>query len=199
MEEELIFMRLLFSSSSTTIRQNYGLKRADIEKALRIKSDEEFTSFISRVNDVTGRYFKIVYDDKRDRAVVLMRVPARDAKSTLNKESLAILLYMFYQQDVLNHDFTLLDQLIGDFGHENYNATRKMAKNIEPLLSIGAVEKYAVSATEEAYKITTIGVHMFSDSFLRRTLEFSQDSQLSKDEMLKFFKRYNLFVKEDKS
>ncbi len=190
-------MRLLYSSSSTTLRQNYGLKRNEIEKILKIKGDDAFLSFMERVNLVTGRYFQVVYDDKRDRAVVLMRVPAREAKTTLNKESLAILLYMFYQQEVLNHEFTLLDQVIADFGHENYNATRKMVANIKPLESIGAVEKYDISATEEAYKLTTIGVHMFSDSFLRRTLEFSQERQLSKEEVLKFFKRYNLYLKED--
>jgi len=38
---------------------------------------------------------------------------------------------------------------------------------------------------------------MFSDSFLRRTAEFSQSNKLNKEEVLKFFKRYNLYQEGD--
>ena len=59
-EEELVFMQLLFSSSSAIKGQNYGLKRKEVEKMLNIKNDETaFYSFINRLNQAIARYFKI--------------------------------------------------------------------------------------------------------------------------------------------
>lgn len=197
-EEELAFMQLLFSSSASIRGQNYGLNRKELEKILNIKNDDEaLHSFISRVNSAVSRYFQVIYDEKRDRIIVMIRVSAKDAKSTLSKEALSILMYMFYQQEVLNHEFTMLSQVLTDFGHETYSASRKLTSNIEQLKKIGAVEDYDSSINEQAYKLTTIGVHMFSDSFLRRTAEFAQETQLNKEEVLRFFKRYNLYIPED--
>lgn len=197
-EEELAFMQLLFSSSASILGSNYGLRRKDVEKLLNIKNDDDaFHSFIERVNAAVHRYFRVIYDEKRARVIVMMRVSAKDAKSTLSKEALAILLYMFYQQEVLNHEYTLLLQILTDFGHEMLNASSKLLKNIDQLKKIGAVEEYEVSKNEKAYTLTAIGVHMFSDSFLRRTAEFAQSTQLNKEEVLKFFKRYNLYIRED--
>ncbi len=196
-EEELAFMQLLFSSSASIKGANYGLRRVELEKILNIKNDDEaLHSFIQRVNGAVQRYFKIVYDERRDRIVAMMRVTANNAKSTLSHEALAILLYMFYQQEVLGHAFTLLHQLLLDFGHESLNANRKMKMNIDQLKKVGAVEDYTESS-EEAYQLTTIGVHLFSDSFLHRTVEFAQETKLNKEEVMKFFKRYNLYVEED--
>ncbi|MNT33502.1 hypothetical protein D3C72_1694330 [compost metagenome] len=123
----------------------------------------------------------------------MMRVPARAARSTLSKESLAILLFMFYQQEVLQHEFTLFDQLLNSFGHETTKANQRLLLNIDQLRKIGALEEYNTNSREKAYQLTAIGVHMFSNSFLRRTVEFSQSNQLNKEEVLKFFKRYNLY------
>lgn len=197
-EEELAFMQLLFSSSASLIGSNYGIRRKDLEKLLNIKNDDDaLNSFIERVNAAVHRYFRVIYDEKRARVIVMMRVSAKDAKSTLSKEALAILLYMFYQQEVLNHEYTLLLQILTDFGHEMLNASSKLLKNIDQLKKIGAVEEYDISKNEKAYTLTAIGVHMFSDSFLRRTAEFAQSTQLNKEEVLKFFKRYNLYIRED--
>lgn len=197
-EEELAFMQLLFSSSASIRSQNYGLNRKELEKILNIKNDDEaLQSFISRVNSAVSRYFQVIHDEKRDRIIVMIRVSAKDAKSTLSKEALSILMYMFYQQEVLNHEFTMLSQVLTDFGHETYSASRKLTSNIEQLKKIGAVEDYDSSTNEQAYKLTTVGVHMFSDSFLRRTAEFAQETQLNKEEVLRFFKRYNLYIPED--
>ena len=196
-EEELTFMQLLFSSSASIKGANYGLRRKELEKLLGIKNDDSaFQSFIDRINGALNRYFKIVYDERRDRIVVMMRVTANNAKSTLSSEALAILLYMFYQQEVLGHAFTLLHQILVDFGHESLNANRKMKSNIDQLKKVGAVEDYEASS-EEAYQLTTIGVHLFSESFLRRTVEFAQETKLNKEEVMKFFNRYNLHVEEE--
>jgi len=117
-EEELAFMQLLFSSSASIKGANYGLRRKELEKLLGIKNDDNaLQSFIDRVNGALNRYFKIIYDERRDRVVVMMRITAKNAKSTLSSEALAILLYMFYQQEVLGHEFTLVHQILVDFGH----------------------------------------------------------------------------------
>lgn len=196
-EEELAFMRLLFSSSAAIQGANYGLRRAELEKILNIKNDDEaLHSFIDRVNGALQRYFKIIYDERRDRVVLMMRVSAKDAKSTLSPEALAILLYMFYQQEVLGHEFTLSHQLLSDFGHESLRADHKMQANIRQLKRIGAVDDYD-GETDEAYTLTTIGVNLFSDSFLHRTVEFAQETKLNKEEVIKFFKRYNLHIEEE--
>ncbi|AZS18181.1 hypothetical protein EI981_07385 [Paenibacillus lutimineralis] len=193
-EEELVFMNILFSSSATLRSGNFGLSRKEVEKQLRITDqDEAFYSFITRVNQAVGRYFQVIYDEKKDQVIAMMRVSARAARSTLSKESLAILLFMFYQQEVLQHEFTLFDQLLSAFGHETTKANQRLLLNIDPLKKIGAVEEYDTNSLEKAYQLTAIGVNMFSDSFLRRTVEFSQSNQLSKEEVLKFFKRYNLY------
>lgn len=195
-DEELVFMNLLFSSSATIRAGNFGLSRKEVEKQLRISGDEDqFYSFLKRVNQAVSRYFQVIYDDRRDQVIALMRVPARSARSTLSKESLAILLYMFYQQEVLQHEFTLFDQLLDAFGHETTKANQRMLVNLDPLKKIGAIEEYNTSSQEKAYQLTAIGAHLFSDSFLRRTAEFSQSNQLNKEEVLKFFKRYNLYQK----
>lgn len=197
-EEELVFMQLLFSSSSAIRGQNYGLKKKEAEKMLGIKNDDHaFYSFINRLNQAIARYFKVIYDEKRDQLIIMMRVPAKQAKTTLNKEALAILLYMFYQQEVLSHEFTLLQQLLTGFGHEMQHASRKLQNNIDILKKIGAVEEVHRAQQEQAYKVTAIGVHMFSNSFLRRATEFAQSSQLSKEEVVKFFRRYNLYEQEE--
>lgn len=193
-EEELTFMNILFSSSATIRAGNFGLPRREIEKQLKIpERDEKFYSFLQRVNQAVSRYFQIIYDEKRDQVIAMMRVPARAARSTLSKESLAILLFMFYQQEVLQHEFTLFDQLLNAFGHETTKANQRLLLNIDQLRKIGALEEYETNSPEKAYQLTAIGVNMFSDSFLRRTVEFSQSNQLNKEEVMKFFKRYNLY------
>ncbi|MNB98072.1 hypothetical protein D3C75_453150 [compost metagenome] len=195
--EEMTFMNILFSSSATIRAGNFGLSRKEVEKQLHIsEQDDRFFSFIQRVNQAVSRYFQIVYDERRDQVVVMMRVPARTARSTLSKESLAILLFMFYQQEVLQHEFTLFDQLLSAFGHETTKANQRLLLNIDQLRRIGALEEYETNSPEKAYQLTAIGAHMFSDSFLRRTVEFSQSNQLNKEEVLKFFKRYNLYTEE---
>jgi hypothetical protein len=196
--EELAFMNLLFSSSASIRSGNFGLSRREVEKLLQIQGDDEkFFSFLTRVNQNINRYMKVIYDERRDQVIVMMRVPARAARNTLTKESLSILLYMFYQQEVLQHEFTLFDQLLNAFGHETTKANQRLLLNIDPLKKIGAIEEYDTNSQEKAYQLTSIGVHMFSDSFLRRTAEFSQSNQLNKEEVLKFFKRYNLYQKGD--
>lgn len=195
-DEELAFMNILFSSSASIRSENFGLSRKEVEKLLRIQGDDDkFDSFLKRVNQAISRYMKVIYDARRDQVIVMLRVPARAARNTLSPESLAILLYMFYQQEVLQHEFTLFDQLLEAFGHETTKANQRILMNLDPLKKIGAIEEYDTSSQEKAYQITTIGVHMFSDSFLRRTAEFSQSNQLNKEEVLKFFNRYNLYQK----
>ncbi|MDQ1002632.1 hypothetical protein QFZ28_003032 [Neobacillus niacini] len=192
--EELTFMNILFSSSATIRSGNFGLSRKEVEKLLKIQGDDEkFFSFLTRVNQAINRYMKVIYDERRDYCFVMMRVPARAARNTLTKESLSILLYMFYQQEVLQHEFTLFDTLLNAFGHETTKANQRLLMNIDPLKKIGAIEEYDTNSQEKAYQLTAIGVHMFSDSFLRRTAEFSQSNQLNKEEVLKFFRRYNLY------
>ncbi len=46
-------------------------------------------SFLTRVNQAISRYMKVIYDERRDQVIVMMRVPARAARNTLTKESLA--------------------------------------------------------------------------------------------------------------
>lgn len=195
-EEEITFMNILYSSSASIRSGNFGLSRREVEKLLHIQGDDaKFTSFLTRVNQALSRYMKVIYDERRDQVIALMRVPARAARNTLTKESLSILLYMFYQQEVLQHEFTLFDQLLNAFGHETTKANQRILLNIDPLKKIGAIEEYDTHSQEKAYQLTAIGVHMFTDSFLRRTAEFSQSNQLNKEEVLKFFKRYNLYQK----
>lgn len=195
-EEELTFMNILFSSSASIRSGNFGLTRKEVEKQLGFSGDDDnFYSFMTRVNQAISRYFQLIYDEKRDHVVALMRVPAQSARNTLSKESLAILLYMFYQQEVLQHEFTLFDQLLNALGHETKKANQRVLLNIDPLKKIGAIEDYETNSAERAFQLTAIGVHLFSDSFLRRTVEFSQSNQLNKEEVLKFFKRYNLYQK----
>lgn len=197
-EEEYAFMHILFSSSASIRAGNFGLPRKEIEKILGYSNDDkQFISFINRLNQATSRYYKVIYDDRRDQVVALARVPAHAARSTLTKESLAILLYIFYQQEVLKHEFTLFDQLLNALGHESARANQRILMNIDPLKKIGAIEEYDSDSAERAYQLTAIGANLFSDSFLRRATEFSQSHQLNKEEVLKFFKRYNLYVKEE--
>ena len=194
--EELAFMHILFSSSASIRSGNFGLSRKELEKQLGISGDEDkLFSFLTRVNQAISRYFQLIYDERRDQVVALMRVPAQSARNTLTKESLAILLYMFYQQEVLQHEYTLFNQLLDALGHESKKANQRILVNIDPLKKIGAIEEYDTNSPEKAYQLTAIGAHMFSDSFLRRTAEFSQSNQLNKEDVLKFFKRYNLYPK----
>ena len=191
-EEELTFMQILFSSSATIRQGNFGLSRKEVEKLLGANDEEAFFSFLKRVNQAVSRYFKIVYDERRNQVVVLMRVPAKQARNVLNKESLAILMFIFYHQEVLQNEYTLFSQLINSFGHESLQVTRKIQANLDPLKKIGAIEIYNTNSDEEAYQLTTIGAHLFSDSFLRRYAEFSQSNQLHMEDVLRFFKRYNM-------
>jgi hypothetical protein len=192
-QEEWTFMNILFSSSARVQRNNFGLSRKEVEKQLGIeKKDKEFFSFIARVNGAISRYFQLVYDENRDQVVVLMRVTARQARGVLSKESMAILMYIFYEQEVLQQPYSLFSKLLEAFGHESFQANRKVQSHIDVLMKIGAIESYDTSSSEEAYELTAIGKHMFSDSFLRRFTEFSQSTQLNMEDVLKFYKRYNL-------
>ncbi|MBB6444154.1 hypothetical protein [Bacillus benzoevorans] len=191
--EEATFMNVLYSSSARVRRDNFGLSRKEVEKQLGIeKNDHEFESFLARVNQAIGRYFQLIYDETRDQVVVMMRTTARRARGVLPKEAMAILMYIFYEQEVLQHPYTLFSQLLEAFGHESFQANRKIQSNIDILMKIGAVDHYSSVSSEEAYRLTAIGKHMFSDSFLRRFTEFSQSTQLNMDDVLKFYKRYNL-------
>lgn len=164
--EELTFMNILFSSSASIRSGNFGISRKEVEKQLQIQDDaEKFHSFLTRLNQAVSRYFRVIYDEKRDHVVALMRVPARAARNTLTKESLGILLYMFYQQEVLQHEFTLFDQLLNALGHETTKANQRILLNIDPLKKIGAIEEYDTNSQEKAYQLTAIGANLFSDSF----------------------------------
>lgn len=192
-DEELAFMNILYSSSATLRAGNFGLSRKEVEKMLGISSDDQkFYSFINRVNQGLSRYYKLIYDEKRDQVIAMLRTTAKMAKSTLSSEALAILLLIFYQQEVLQHEFTLISQLLDTFGHEQLRAGHRIKVNIDILKRIGAIEEFKSDSNEEAYRLTAIGANMFSDSFLRRTIEFSQSQQFNKEEVLKFFKRYNV-------
>lgn len=193
-EEEYAFMQLLFSSSATLRKGNFGLSRTEVEKILGIQKDEkQFFSFLKRVNQGISRYFQVIYDERRDQVVVLMRVPAKQARTVLSKESLALLMFIFYHQEVLQNEFTLFSQLIHAFGHESLKASHKIRVNLDSLKKIGAIDDYQEGdSKEEAYQLTAIGKHLFSDSFLRRYTEFSQSTQLHMEDVLKFFRRYNL-------
>lgn len=192
-EEELAFMQILFSSSATIKKGNFGLSRKEVEKIIGItNNDKAFYSFLKRANQAISHYFQLIYDERRNQVVAMMRVPPRQAKNVLNKESLAILMFIFYHQEVLQNEFTLFSQLIDTFGHESIQVTRKIQANLDPLKKIGAIEVYDSNSGEDAYQLTAIGAHMFSDSFLRRYAEFSQSNQLHMDDVLRFFKRYNL-------
>lgn len=192
-EEELTFMNILYSSSARVQRDNFGLSKKEVEKQLGIeKEDEKFYSFIARVNQAVGRYFQLIYDDTKDQVIVMMKTTARRAKGVLGKEAMAILMYVFYDQEVLQHPYTLFSELLEAFGHESLQANRKIQTNINTLMKIGALDSYDSQSSEEAYRLTAIGKHMFSDSFLRRFTEFSQSKQLNMDDVLKFYRRYNL-------
>lgn len=155
-EEELVFMQLLFSSSASIKGANYGLSRKDVEKLLSITNDEDaFYSFLNRINAALSRYFQVIYDERRDRVIVMMRVTAKNAKSTLSSEALAIMLYLFYHQEVLGHQFTLMQQILTDFGHESLNASRKLKANIDQLKKIGAVADYE-SSSDDAYVLLSL-------------------------------------------
>lgn len=191
--EELVFMQILFSSSATIRKGNFGLSRKEVEKLLDIGNDDDaFQSFLKRVNGAVSRYFKVIYDQRRNQVVALMRVPAKQARNVLSKESLAILMFIFYHQEVLQHEYTLFSQLIQSFGHESLQITRKVQANLDPLKKIGAIDDYQDNKGEDAYQLTAIGAEIFSDSYLRRFTEFSQSNQLHMEDVLRFFKRYNL-------
>jgi len=191
--EELAFMQILYSSSATLRAGNFGLRRKEVESILEIgQNDDAFQSFINRVNQGLSRYFKLIYDERRDQVIVMLRTTAKMSKTTLSPEALAILLIIFYQQEVLHHEFTLLSQLFDTFGHEQLRASQKIKVNIDTLKRIVALEEFKSDSDEEAYILTAIGANMFSDSFLRRTIEFSQSQQFNKEEVLKFFNRYNI-------
>jgi len=195
--EEQTFMSILFSSSATIRSSNFGLSRKEVEKSLGVsRNDPYFMSFISRVNQAVGRYYRLIYDEQRDQVVAMLRVPASSARHTLSEEALAVLLFMFYQQEVLKHEYTLLSQLLEAFGHEMLKGNRRIQLAIDSLRKIGASENHQLSDKEDAYRLTAIGVNMFSDSFLRRMVEFSHSNQLSKDDVMKFFNRYNLYERE---
>lgn len=195
--EEQAFMSILFSSSATIRSSNFGLSRKEVEKILNVSRDDAYLqSFLSRVNQAVGRYYQLIYDESRDQVIAMLRVPARSARNTLSSEALAVLLFMFYQQEVLKHDYTLLNQLLESFGHEVMKGGRRIQLAIDSLRKIGAVEDHDGSDKETAYRLTAIGVHMFSDSFLRRMVEFSHSNQLSKEDVMKFFNRYNLYEGE---
>lgn len=195
--EEQAFMSILFSSSATIRSSNFGLPRREVEKLLKVSQDDQyFESFLSRVNQAVGRYYRLIYDQERDQVIAMLRVPARSAKDTLSSEALAILLFIFYQQEVLKHEYTLLNQLLEAFGHEVMKGGRRIQLAIDTLKKIGAVEVDEHPDKETSYRLTAIGVHMFSDSFLRRMVEFSHANQLSKEDVLNFFNRYNLYERE---
>ncbi|KRG14752.1 hypothetical protein ACA30_09885 [Virgibacillus soli] len=195
--EEQTFMSILFSSSATIRANNFGLSRKEVEKLLGVtRNDQYFFSFLSRVNQAVGRYYRLIYDEQRDQVVVLLRVPAWSARHTLSEEALAVLLYMFYQQEVLKHEYTLLSQLLEAFGHEMLKGGRRIQLALDSLRKIGAIEHDPATERKDSYCLTAIGVHMFSDSFLRRVVEFSHSNQLSKEDVMKFFSRYNLYEQE---
>ncbi|QDX95882.1 hypothetical protein EEL32_15985 [Brevibacillus laterosporus] len=192
-EEESAFIQILFSSSATIRNANFGLSRKEVEKIIGIANDEQaFFSFLQRVNQAISRYFKVIYDERRNQVVVMMRVPAKQAKTVLSKESLAILMFIFYHQEVLQNEYTLFNQLVDSFGHESLKANQRIKINLDSLRKIGAIEPYIGNSDEEAYQLTAIGSHLFSNSFLRRYAEFSQSNQLHMEDVLRFFKRYNL-------
>lgn len=193
-EEELAFMHILFSSSATIRQGNFGLSRKEVERLLDTTDEAEFQSFITRVNQAVGRYFHMLYDERRNHVVILMRVSPKQARHVLSAEALAILMFIFYHQEVLQNEFTSFAQLVESFGHESLKANQKMKVNIDTLKKIGAIEAYKTDAGtyDDAYQLTAIGVNIFSDSYLRRYTEFSQSNQLHMEDVLRFFKRYHI-------
>ena len=193
-DEEYAFVQIMFSSSAQVRSDSFGLSKREVMKILKLKQEDEqgLVSFLKRVNQSISRYFQVVYDERRDRIVALIHVPARQARELLSSESLALLMFIFYHQEVLQNEYTLFAQLLEAFGHESLDVRRKILMNLDTLMKLGAVVKYENPSNEEAYALTTIGSRLFSDSYLKRFAEFSHSQQLHMDDVLKFFKRYNL-------
>ncbi|MFM9331574.1 hypothetical protein [Paenibacillus mesotrionivorans] len=193
-DEEYAFVQIMFSSSAAVRSDSFGLSRREVMKILKLKQEDEqgLISFLKRVNQAVSRYFRIVYDERRDRVIVLIHVPARQARELLSSESLALLMFIFYHQEVLQNDFTLFAQLLETFGHESLDVRRKILMNLDALMKLGAVVKYENPSNEEAFALTAIGSRLFSNSYLKRFAEFSHSQQLNMEDVLKFFKRYNL-------
>ncbi|MGC5774107.1 hypothetical protein J4O75_17350 [Paenibacillus pabuli] len=198
-DEEYAFVQIMFSSSASVRSDSFGLSKREVMKILKLKQEDEqgLVSFLKRVNQSISRYFQVVYDERRDRIVALIHVPARQARDLLSSESLALLMFIFYHQEVLQNEYTLFAQLLEAFGHESLDVRRKILMNLDALMKLGAVVKYENPSNEEAYALTTIGSRLFSDSYLKRFAEFSHSQQLHMDDVLKFFKRYNLTAGAD--
>ncbi|WP_228469549.1 hypothetical protein [Paenibacillus sp. JNUCC31] len=198
-DEEYAFVQIMFSSSASVRSDSFGLSKREVMKILKLKQEDEqgLVSFLKRVNQSISRYFQVVYDERRDRIVALIHVPARQARDLLSSESLALLMFIFYHQEVLQNEYTLFAQLLEAFGHESLDVRRKILMNLDALMKLGAVVKYENPSNEEAYALTTIGSRLFSDSYLKRFAEFSHSQKLHMDDVLRFFKRYNLTAGED--
>ncbi|MGE6664840.1 hypothetical protein [Paenibacillus xylanexedens] len=174
-DEEYAFVQIMFSSSASVRSDSFGLSKREVMKILKLKQEDEqgLVSFLKRVNQAISRYFQVVYDERRDRIVALIHVPARQARDLLSSESLALLMFIFYHQEVLQNEYTLFAQLLEAFGHESLDVRRKILMNLDALMKLGAVVKYENPSNEEAYALTTIGSRLFSDSYLKRFAEFS--------------------------
>lgn len=61
---------------------------------------EGFESFVKRINGALNGYFQCVYDDRRDQVIVLMRVPAKQAREVLSSESLGLLMFILSSRSV---------------------------------------------------------------------------------------------------
>ncbi|TQR06985.1 hypothetical protein FG383_18560, partial [Psychrobacillus soli] len=71
--EEQTFMSILFSSSATIRANNFGLSRKEVEKLLGVsRNDEYFFSFLARVNQAVGRYYRLIYDERRDQVIIML-------------------------------------------------------------------------------------------------------------------------------
>lgn len=189
-------VQFLATTSNVLLHRNkIGVSSDKLKKALGIKSDEELLTTIEICNMSLSEEVvpaKIIYDDILDVYVYIQSVDPSVVVERINNKSMLLFMLLYYNQQVLNKDFThsselqdIVDATVAE------NSTSKIKSSLDPLLQYCLVVE-----TDFGYKVTRTGESFLTPILLNRVTNVVMGKNYSISAVLEFY-RQNVLPRDE--
>lgn len=169
-------------------RNKIGVSPDKLKKTLGIKSDEELTTTIEICNMSLSEEIipaKIIYDDVLEAYVYLQSADPSVVVERIKSKSMLLFLLLYYNQQVLNKDFThsselqdIVDATVAE------NSASKIKSSLDPL-----IQYCLVVERDLGYKVTKTGEAFLTPILLNRITNVVMGKNYSISAILEFYRQ----------
>lgn len=182
-------VQFLATTSNVLLHRNkIGVSTDKLKKTLGIKSDAELNTTIEICNMSLSEEVipaKIIYDDVLDVYVYLQSADPSVVVERINSKSMLLFMLLYYNQQVLNKDFTnnselqdIIDATVAE------NSSNKIKSSLDPL-----IQYCLVVETDSGYKVTRTGETFLTPILLNRMTNVVMGKNYSISAVLEFYRQ----------